>query len=97
MFYRFHPFKDKNKQGAGEPERKPFLVPGKWILAGMALLLSAASVYSVLLLKRSLFPDGIKEFPVTIEKLWRPDLSAPISDSTQSDTLPHLKQQNNKP
>jgi len=97
MFYRFHPFKDKRKPEGGEPERRPFLIPGKWILAGMALLLSAASVYSVLLLKRSLFPDGIKEFPVTIEKLWRPDFSAPISDSTQSDTLPHVKQQNNKP
>lgn len=91
MFYRFHPFKDKRKPGSAESERKSLLIPGKWILAGLALLLSAASVYSVLLLKNSLFPDGVKDFPVTIEKLWRPEFLTPPADSTRQDTLPDLK------
>ncbi len=93
MFYRFHPFKDKRKPGTAESERRSLLIPGKWILAGLALLLSAASVYSVLLLKRSFFPDGTNVFPVTIENLWKPEFLAPPADSTGQDTLPDLKQQ----
>ncbi len=92
MFYRFHPFKDKTKPGTAEPERRSLLIPGNWILAGLALLLSAASVYSVLLLKKSLFPDGVKDFPITIEKLWRPEFLTPPADSTSQDTLTRLKQ-----